>query len=478
MPFGMRASSYDLANLLSSDAIKKSLCSLLDRQDLLQLRLVSTSITTSLSSPEYIGITFKMTNVSPRNLRPELRQSQQGLRGIGEHVRELVVKLCHHAEEDPAETLSRWGNFAPGAIFHGDGESNWYSTLADLAISTMPPRPLSLLSSSTQFPALEPATNVWTTDSDWPFVFHHLPNLETLTIITGQHPGGVCHTPISHALISLRVGFESSQLQKTTSLRFLPIHISYIPHFAFAGPSYGAATYSSPHFFSKIKTLELQIIQSQTPFSPLHNRQIYKTLQAFLRSYAKFLQVLKFHWVGAVVGPHLLRLDRELPRHHQSQSVILWPALREVWVGRVRGDDVRAEVHMLAPKLCKYMVLQVGWRKHIGYLEFSERSSTEVWDRVGKQEDPEEHDDGDGAGIVAVVSEGKKGGILMPKRWFSLRKLSQVSVKNGSLRSEGKSSGWSRIFGKRGGRHVSKDTIGTGSRADVTGDISGSTSKL
>jgi hypothetical protein len=439
MPSKNSTSAIGLAKLLTSNSVNIHLLSLLDRQDLLRLRLLSSTITSTLSTAKYLSTTFKIISAIPRNLRPELRQSERGLRSIGTHVRELVVKLCGHAFEESEVVLGRWRSLAPGAIFRGDDKKGWGSTLTNpLALSIVDQRAASLLSSSTQFPDPDAATNEYTTDSDWPSIFQCIPNLEILTIVTSSHPGGVCHTPISLALISLRVAFESSNSQMITTLRFVPIHIAYIPHFAWAGPSFGSASWLSLQTWSKITTLELQILLPDTAYTPLHNRQIWKTLQAYLRSFSKFLRVLKFHWLAPVPGPHPLKLDDELPKQHQSQNKILWPQLRELWVGRVRGEDIRSEIQMLAPKLCKYMVLPIDSAGAGRFLYF-EQGKREVWDRIGKQADDRSEDEDDeyvlGQSLIVCGGKGKDFDVPSSSSMKSLFSLG--GRKSGGIRGFG-----------------------------------------
>jgi hypothetical protein len=438
---------FGLPRLLSFKAIKKSTLSLLNRQDLLRLRLVSKSITASACTEEYLRTAFKIIYAAPRNLCPNARQSRQGLLGIGRNVRELVVHLCKRVEEDLHEALRQWGRFPPGTIFHGDDRNVWQTMqINSLALTSL------TMDSSTPKLLRPPIPDVYTTEytagSDWPAIFQALPNLEILTIRTSRHPGGVCHTPISQALISLRCAFESSRLHNISTLRFLPVDIAYIPHFAWSGPSYGESSWWSLQQWSKISQLELQIFLPTTPFTKLHNLQIWKTFQSYLRSFSKYILVLKLHWLGPVLGPHPLRLDKELPKHHQSQATITFPLLKELWIGQVRDEgDIRSELHMLAPNLYRYMVLRTQSVYSSHYLNFEHNPPMEIWDRVGCQENPEREMEQALVLYDKKQEKAPKFSAASLKSWFGARRGLKAGSEDSS--SERNLSRWSIPFNKK-----------------------------
>jgi len=416
----MTALRPGLANVLRDTEAKARIILFLVRSDLLHLRLVSRAVSAAISAPGTARTVFKILYAKPRNLFPALRQSQQALRMVGGNCVELVVKLCKHPFDDPDEALRQWADaFFPGAVFNGDDENAWHSTLTKPLLSPTD----SHRAFCSPLPEPEFTRNEFTNGSDWPNIFKLLPNMETLTIHTGKHPGGVSFTPVSSALASLRIAFEASKLGHITTLRLCPIHIAYIPHLQWAGHAIGEAKWWAGRIMNSITELELQVLQPDVTLSEQHHRQIIKTFHSWLQSYAKTIAVLKFHWIGTRPGPHPFALHSELQKQHRTQPRLRFPELREVWIGRVKNEHfVREDMGHRAPKLDKAMLL----RPETGgvYLDFTEDSPREVWDRVGRQslaidrlaasiaEDGEEHVDDDVLGDTIVLSHSPPGRLV------------------------------------------------------------------
>lgn len=340
-----------------------------ERWKLLSLRLVCRRLKNAMSTPTVMSALFTIVYAFPKNRSPGLRQSESGLSLVGRHCRELVVKLCHSAGEDPESLLEKWLDgryvYAPGAIFHDGSMDDRTRGLQENA-----------------FPC------DYAENSDWPRLLEYLPDIEVLTIITSRHPGGVCLTPISSSLISLRIALERSSLSKLRDLHFLPIHAAYIPHFQWSGASLGEARSWAARSFSNITILEMQILsplmKSNLPLPYTQHAQLTKTIHAFLKSFSPRLRILRWAWASSTLdeGPHPLGFDTEIRPDKQTNyrpfcPAIPFPELREMWVGRVKDEALKRQfVLECCPKLKKYFVLTYG----SGFLQWKEDGLKERWE--------------------------------------------------------------------------------------------------
>jgi hypothetical protein len=332
-----------------------------NRQDMLNLRLLSRRVATSIASHAYIDAMFGKIHISPQQILSKHRQSKGGLRAVGKHCTELHIKLCKHHLEDPREALRRWTNATfPDAVFSDDQPT--------------------ITQSGTK------VTSIYRTldhdgSSDWPYIFRHLPALTTVTIETGAHPGGVRRTSISDTLTAIRIAFEESKYSSVTTIRFYPADTSYICHFSWAGPAVGAASHRAARSWSNITNVELQIQHPNVGRGSPHSRQITKQLHAWLSSLSRTLTVLKYHYVTQDSGPHPFGLHTEMEKEYWSQPPLRFPNLREIWLGRVVDEAIwRLRVDECAPKLRRYLWL-IQWSGS-EFLEFKEKGSLETWDRI------------------------------------------------------------------------------------------------
>ncbi|KAF2189267.1 hypothetical protein K469DRAFT_701888 [Zopfia rhizophila CBS 207.26] len=308
-----------------NDNCREGLLSLVDREDLPNLRLVCHDFSTRAAPYlfEDITVTFKSsTFTKPARI--------EALSRIGHHVKTLNFNLPHGPETflppiiDPETGEEKPFLYEPQVqiplTLHEKVKQPKYGSweMTDLLIKQYPP----LFHAATNVPAFVTA-------------FSHLTNMMHLKVSCPGFDNAPRHhrSTVDYALISLRIAIERAPLYSLHTLSLLPIHPGGL---LYLHPMLGfGSTPSSAKRWGQIRRLAIHMesipFSSSNPRIQMQSLEHLRILHAYLRTLSKGLTRLFFRWKGER-GPSPLSLDKE-PCMLPSEELMIHPSMR----GQVRG---------------------------------------------------------------------------------------------------------------------------------------------